>query len=461
MKRVWRAIVDAVSGVPRDCTQGPIGKAVILLGIPMILEMSMESIFAVTDIVFVGHLGKNAVATIGLTESLLTLVYTMAAGLGIGATAMVARRIGEQDGEGAAATAVQVLALGALISLLIGAIGVTFAPDLLRLMGGSEEVIREGTPYMRVMFGGNAVVLLLFLGSAIFRGAGDGTVAMRALVLANGLNLIFVPCLVLGLGPFPELGVTGAACATTLARGLGAVYILTHLFRAGARVKVARRHLALHPTVMLRMMKLSGAGMLQVLIGTASWIGIVRLMTSFGSEAVAGYTIAMRLIFFAVLPAFGLSYAAATMVGQSLGARKPERAERAVWIAGLYNAVMLSGLGVLFLTSAPTIIGWISNEAGVQAYGVACLRTVSCGFLFYAFGLVLTQAFNGAGDTWTPTLINCFVFWAFEIPAAWVLSSVLKLGPQGVFLAITLAFSGLAVVSAVLFRRGRWKLKMV
>jgi putative MATE family efflux protein len=275
------------------------------------------------------------------------------------------------------------------------------------------------------------------------------------------LNLVLVPCFVLGLGPLPELGLTGAACATTLARGVGAAYTLSQLFRSKCRVPVPKRHLGLHPQVMLRMIKLSGSGMLQVFIGMASWIGMVRVISHFGSEAVAGYTIGMRVMLFALFPAFGLSNAAATMVGQSLGARKPERAEKAVWIAGLYNAAFLSGMGILFLLFAPTIISWFSPDPAIDGYAVACLRTVSCGFFFYAFGMVLTQSFNGAGDTWTPTFINGFVFWAFEIPAAYFLSSVLKLGPQGVFLAITLAFSSLAVVSALLFESGRWKTKQV
>jgi putative MATE family efflux protein len=457
----WRALVDPVSGASRDCTEGPVSKAVVLLCIPMVLEASLESLFAVTDIFFVGHMGASAVAAIGLTEALLSVVYTVAVGLGIGATATVARRVGARDLEGAAAAAVQALALGVLFSTVIAAAGVTFAPGLMRLVGGSEEVVREGTSYMRVRFGGSAAILLLFLGNAVFRGAGDGAIAMRALAVASGLNLVFVPGLVLGLGIFPEHGLTGAACAANLARGLAAAYALGHLFRGQGRVKVAWRHLALHPALMLRVLRLSGSGMLQAILGTASGIAVVHVVASFGSAAVAGYTIGMRVVLFAALPACGLANAAATMVGQSLGGGKPERAERAAWVAGLYNAALLGGVGIFFFVWAPVISGWFTAEAAVQAYAVACLRTVSCGFPLYAFGLVLTQAFNGAGDTWTPTLINCFVFWAFEIPAAYALSLVPVLGPHGVFLAITLAFTALAVVSAVLFRRGRWKLKRV
>jgi putative MATE family efflux protein len=421
------------------------------------MEMMMESVFAVTDIFFVGRLGPHAIATIGLTESLLTIVYTVAFGLSIGATAMMARRVGEHDFEGASNTAVQVVALGVLVSVVMGVIGVFFAPQLLTLMGASPDIVSYGATYMRVMFGGNAAILFLFLGNAIFRGAGDGTIAMRSLWLANGINVILAPCFIYGLLFFPNLGVTGAAVATTLSRGIGAVYTLSHLFRGMGRVKVQKRHMTLSPDVMWKMIKLSSSGTFQIFISTASWIGLVRVISNFGSDAVAGYTIGIRIILFALFPAFGLSNAAATMVGQSLGAKKPERAEKAVWLAGFYNLGFLGFMGALFLIFAPTIVGWFSNNPVVDGYAISCLRTVACGFVFYAFGLVLTQSFNGAGDTWTPTYINFFVFWVFEIPAAYFFSNIMQLGPQGVFLAITLSFSGLAVVSAILFRQGRWK----
>ncbi len=453
--------VDAIKGTPQDYTQGSISKAVILLGIPMVLEMVMESVFAVTDIFFVGHLGPAAVATIGLTESLLTIVYTVAFGLSIGATAMMARRAGEHDMEGASNTAVQVIALGIIVSIVVGTIGLIFAPNLLKIMGASPEVLEQGTSYMRVMFGGNAAILLLFLGNAIFRGAGDGTIAMRSLAVANGLNLILAPCFVLGLFFFPKLGVTGAAVATTTARAIGALYSLSHLWRGSSRVRVEKRHLVLHPELMWRVMKLSATGTFQIFISTASWVGMVRVISNFGSEAVAGYTIGIRIILFALFPAFGLGNAAATMVGQSLGAHKPERAEKSVWLAGLYNLAFLGSMSILFLLFAPTIVHWFSADSTVNAYAVACLRTVACGFLFYAYGMVITQSFNGAGDTWTPTWINFFVFWVFEIPAAYVFSTVFKMGPQGAFLAITLSFSALAVVSAIIFKRGRWKTQKV
>src|SRR5258708_1697526 len=333
MKRVWRIFIDAINGAPRDYTEGPIGKAVILLGIPMVLEMMMESVFAVTDIFFAGRLGPEAIATIGLTESLLTIVYTLAFGLSIGAMAMMARRVGEHDLEGASNTAVQVLALGVFVSLVVGALGVAYAPILLRWMGASPDIISYGISYARVMFGGNVAILMLFLGNAVFRGAGDGTIAMRALWLANGLNLILAPCFIFGLLFFPKMGVAGAACATTLSRGIGALYSLSHLYRGPGRVKLQKRHLVLIPSVMWKIVKLSASGTFQVFIGTASWIGMVRVISNFGSDAVAGYTIGIRVMLFALFPAFGLSNAAATMVGQSLGAKKPERGEKSVWIA--------------------------------------------------------------------------------------------------------------------------------
>jgi putative MATE family efflux protein len=461
MKRFWRLFLEAIHGAPRDYTEGSISKAVILLGIPMILEMVMESVFAITDIFFVGHLGPHAVATIGLTESLLTIVYTLAFGLSIGATAMMARRVGEKDLEGASSTAVQTIALGFFVSMIIAVVGVIFAPDLLKVMGGSPEIVEYGTSYMRVMFGGNAVILLLFLGNAIFRGAGDGAIAMRALWIANGLNLILVPCFVKGFLFIPEMGVTGAAIATTISRGVGAIYTLAHLFRGIGRVKIHKQHFVLIPELIGKILKVSGSGTLQVFIGTASWVGLVRVVSTFGDEAVAGYTIGFRIILFALFPAFGLGNAAATMVGQSLGAGKPERAEKSVWLAGFYNLAFLGFMGILFLIFAPEIMSWFTQDMKVLGYATNCLRTVSCGFLFYAFGMVLTQSFNGAGDTWTPTLINFCVFWLFEIPAAYILSTPLGMGPQGVFLAVTLSFSALAIVSGIVFKQGRWKTKKI
>jgi MATE family, multidrug efflux pump len=458
---IWRDVRDALRGARHDYTSGPLGRAVILLAVPMVMEMIMESVFAVVDVFFVSRLGPDAVATVGLTESMLALIYTVAMGLSIGVMATVARRTGEQNPEEAASAAVQGIALGLGIALLIGIAGVSFAPDLLRLMGASPAVIAGGSGYTRVMLGGNLVILLLFLINAIFRGSGDAAIAMRVLWLANGLNIVLAPSLIFGLGPLPKLGVTGAAVGTTIGRGIGVLFQLYCLGRPGRRVTVARRHLALHPRVMLGLIRLSGAGTFQVFVGTASWIGLVRILSTFGSWAVAGYTIGIRIILFALLPSWGLANAAATMVGQNLGAGKPDRAERAVLLAGRYNMAFLGAVGVVFLLAAGPIVALFTADPAVGPAAASCLRIVSLGFVFYAWGMVLTNSFNGAGDTWTPTLINLGCFWLLEIPLAWLLAEQAGLGPRGVFWAITTAFSSVAVVSAVLFRRGGWKLKKV
>lgn len=455
------AIVEALRGSHRDHTTGAVGRSVLILAIPMVLEMLMESIFVVCDVFFVGRLGPDAVATVGLTESLLTVVYTLAMGLAIGATATVARRTGEHDADGAARTAVQALALGAIVAAVIGVLGVIHASDLLRLMGASPSVVESGSDFARVMLGGNVVIVLLFLVNAVFRGAGDAVIAMRTLWLANGLNIVLGPCLIFGLGPFPEMGVTGAAVATTIGRGTGVLFGLWQLFGRDGRIRVRARHLGLEPATMLRLVRLSGSGTVQVLIGTASWIALVRIIATFGSEALAGYTIAIRIILFALLPSWGLGNAAATMVGQALGAGKPERAERAVWIAARYNLAFLGSVSVVFVLAAPAIVALFTHDPAVLRYGVDGLRVVAAGFVFYAFGMVLSQSFNGAGDTWTPTLLNLVCFWLWEIPLAYLLALHLGMGPHGVYLAIAAAFSTFALLAVLMFRRGRWKLKTV
>jgi MATE family, multidrug efflux pump len=457
----WQDVRDALRGVHHDYTSGPLGRAIILLAVPMVMEMIMESVFAVVDVFFVARLGPDAVATVGLTESMLALIYTVAMGLSIGVMATVARRIGERKPDEAADAAVQGIALGLLIAVVIAVIGVTFAPDLLGIMGASPVVIASGSNYTRMMLGGNLVILLLFLINAIFRGSGDAAISMRVLWLANGINIVLAPSLIFGVGPLPELGVTGAAVGTTIGRGCGVLFQLYCLSRPGRRVTVRRRHLALHPRVMLALVKLSGAGTFQVFVGTASWIGLVRILSTFGSYAVAGYTIGIRIILFALLPSWGLANAAATMVGQNLGAGRPERAEHAVKLAGRYNMVFLGLVGLVFLLGATPIVGWFTPDPHVAPVAASCLRIVSLGFVFYAWGMVLTNSFNGAGDTWTPTLINLGCFWLLEIPLAWVLAEHTGAGPRGVFWAITAAFSTVAVVSGVLFRRGKWKSKKV
>jgi putative MATE family efflux protein len=428
-----------------------------MLAVPMVLEMAMESIFAVADVFWVARLGADAVATVGLTESMLTLIYTAAMGLSIGATAFVARRIGERDAEGAARAAGQSIVLGLIVAAVVALVATPAAPTLLRLMGGSPALVQSGSGFTRVMLAGNVTIVLLFMLNAIFRGSGDAAIAMRVLWLGNFLNIVLGPCFIFGPGPFPELGVTGAAVATNIGRGTAVVYQVVTLAGGHGRVRLRWRHLRVDLSIMKTVLRLSGAGTIQVLIGTASYVGLVRIISVFGSSAVAGYTIGIRVILFALLPAFGISNAAATMVGQNLGAGRPERAERAVWTAARYSMLFLGSVGLLFIVAARQIAGVFTDDPAVLPFAIACLRTVSLGFVFYACGMVLTQAFNGAGDTWTPTVINLVVFWLWEIPLAWWLATRGGLGPRGVFIALMVAYSTLAIVSALTFRRGRWK----
>jgi len=459
---VWAAVKEAVQGRHRhDYTAGPIGRALMLLAVPMVLEVALESVFAVVNVFWVGRLGPGAVATVGLTEAMFSCIYALGMGLGIGATAMVARRIGEKNPEGAARAAVQAIALGGMIAIPIAVLGGVFAPDLLRLMGADAPVVAEGAGFTRVMFSGNIVVLLLFLINAIFRGAGDAAIAMRSLWVANICNLILDPLLIFGIGPFPELGLTGAAVATTIGRGMGVVYQFYRLAERNNRFTIRREHLRLDPPLLAAMLRLSSTGMFQILIGTTSWIGLIRVISSFGSVALAGYTVTMRIVIFAILPAWGMSNAAATMVGQALGAGKPERAEQAVWRAALYNLAFLGSLGLLFVVGAPWLVNAFTPDPEVRRIATLGLRIVAAGFPFYAYGMVLTSSFNGAGDTWTPTWLNLFCFWLWEIPLAWILSIYFGWGPSGVFVAVAVAFSTLAMASAVLFRRGHWKTRRV
>lgn len=457
----WSVLREAVRGSERDFTRGPIGLAIFLLAVPMILEMLGESLFAVVDIFFVAKLGAGAVAIVGLTESVMALIYAVAFGLAIGATATVARRVGEKDEEGAAKTAAHVIYLGVIVSLVLSAIGIIFAPNILALLGAGPEVIVEGTTFMRIMLGGNAVVVFIFLLNAIFRGAGDAAIAMRVLLLANGLNMILSPCFIFGVGPFPELGVIGAAVGTTIGRGCGVLYAAWRMFRPGGRIHVHADSWKLDPSLLWKLTKLSSTGVLQLLIATASWTALMPIVAGFGEEAIAGYVIALRVVMFALLPALGLSNAAATMVGQNLGAGKPERSESAVWKAGFFNAAFYFGVGLVFFFFSNPIIGFFTQEPAVLAYGTSALHIIAYGFAFYGLGMVLETAFNGAGDTWTPTYLNLLIFWIFEIPVAYLLAYYFEMGPDGVFWAITVAFSLLAIASALLFRRGKWKLKQV
>jgi putative MATE family efflux protein len=451
---------ESLSGSHRDYTDGDIGRAILLLAVPMVLELSLESVFAVVDVFFVSRLGADAVATVGLTESMLTILYAVLSGLSVGAMATVARRIGEKNPDGAARAAVQAIALAIIFAIPTGIAGGLLAPRLLSIMGAGPGVVANAS-YTRIMLGMNLVIFMLFLVNAVFRGSGDAAIAMRVLWLANAINICLDPCLIFGLGPFPRLGVAGAAVATTTGRSIGVVAQLYWLVRGSGRVAIRREHLRFDPRVMLGMVRLSGSAVVQSLVNTTSYVGLVRIIAGFGSVPLAGYTIAIRMVIFAMLPSWGLSNAAATLVGQNLGAKKPDRAELSVWRTALYNTVFLGIVGAIFFVFAPQLVAAFTSDPDVAAYGIRCLRIVSSGFLFYAYGLVLTQAFNGAGDTMTPTLLNLLCFWVFEIPFAFILARVVNIGPQGAFWAIAAAFSLLAALSAVLFRRGTWKLKRV
>jgi putative MATE family efflux protein len=448
---------EAIAGSEQDYTKGPIWRAVILLSVPMVLELSMESLFAICDVFYVSRLGVDAVAAVGLTEAMVTLLYAVSGGLGMATTAMVARRIGEKDHGAASIAGAQAILLGLVASLFIAIPGSLLAPRLLALMGGTPELIAGGVGYTRVLFGGSTTIFLIFLINAVFRGAGDAHIAMRALWLANGINIVLDPCLIFGLGPFPELGLTGAAIATTIGRGTGVLYQLWMLGDQRCRTPITRASLRPRFRIMLRLARVSLGGIGQFLISTSSWIGLMWIVSRFGSAAVAGYTIAIRIIVVTILPAWGIASSAATLMGQNLGAGRPDRAEASVWKAGFYNTVFLVAVGITFVAFAEILVGLFSDDVTVLAYGADALRFISYGYLFYAYGMVMVQAFNGAGDTTTPTVINLFCYWLFQIPLAYLLATSTSLGARGVFLAITVAEALLTVVGVLVFRRGRWK----
>ena len=458
---LWTTVRESIAGSHHGSyTEGSIDRAILLLAIPMVLELVLESVFAVVDVFFVSRLGPDAIATVGLTEAMMTLIYAVAMGLGMGATATVARRMGEKDPDGAARAAVQAMALGLLVAIPVGLAGVSFARPILALMGATPDVLAHAS-FAAILFGFNGVILMLFLINAVFRGAGDASIAMRVLWIANAINICLDPCFIFGLGPFPRLGVTGAAVATTTGRGIGVLVQIYFLSRGDGRIAIQRRHLRLEPTVMLGMLRLSGSAVLQMLIGTTSYIGVMRILASFGSVSVAACTIVIRIIMFVLMPSWGLSNAAATLVGQNLGAKQPERAEASAWRACWYNVAVLGVLGVLFVVFADVVVGWFTHDTEVAPIATLGLRIIAGGFPFYAAGYVLTQSFNGAGDTVTPTLLNLGCFWLFEIPLAYVLGRRLGYGPPGVFWSMAIAFSVMSLVSGWLFRRGTWKLKRV
>ena len=461
LKSLWSDIRESVQGTEQDFTTGRISRAILLLSIPMVLEMVMESVFALVDIFFVSRLGPGAVVTVGITESLLTIIYALAVGFSVGTTALISRRIGEKNSEGAAVGAVQAILVGIMMAVVIGITGAVFSKDFLRLMGATPDIVESGYMYTRIMMGGNIVIMLLFIINAVFRSAGDAAISMRVLWIANIINIILDPCLIFGWGPFPELGIKGAAVATNIGRGLAVVYQLFLLFRGRGRVKILSKHLRFNFTVMGKLIRLSLGGIGQNIIATSSWIGMVRIIAVFGSNVLAGYTIAIRIIVFALLPAWGLGNAAATLVGQNLGANKPDRAERSVWLAGYANMIFL-GLIALFLIINPAffIKLFIDNEQVINA-GATCLRIVSYGFLFYGMGMIVIQALNGAGDTMTPTKINFFCFWLLEIPLAYLLAITIGIQEKGVYISIVVSESVMTLAGLYFFRLGKWKLKKV
>ncbi len=461
MRKIWNLVLESLRGEERSYTSGSLRRAIVLLSIPMILEMVMESLFAVVDVFFVSKVGIEAVATVGLTESVITLVYSLAIGLSMAATAMVARRVGEKRPGAAARAGAQAMLLAMVLSVAISILGIVFAADILRLMGGTESLIASGVGYTRIMMGSNMVIMLLFLLNGIFRGAGDASLAMRSLWLANGINILLDPIFIFGWGPFPEMGVMGAAVATTIGRGLGVAYQLHHLFGGKGVVHIRAADFLPDLPVLRKLGNIGATGAGQFLIASASWIFLMRIIAHFGSESVAGYTIAIRIIVFTILPSWGLSNAAATLVGQNLGAGKPERAEASVWVTAFYNMLFLLGVSIIFILLAPQLIRLFNGEPAVVQAGVTSLRIICLGYVFFAYGMVLGQAFNGAGDTRTPTLLNFICFWLIEIPLAYVLAIPLGWGLPGVCWAIAGAETLLALLLVVLFRRGRWKTVVV
>ncbi len=461
IKSILSDIGEAISGSEQDFTEGRLSRAILLLSIPAVLEMVMESVFAIADIFFVSKLGADSVATVGITESMLTIIYAISIGLGTATTSLVSRRIGEKKAEQASNTAFQAILIGLMAGLLIGVPGAIYGQHLLKLMGASDQIVYQLSTYTTLMLGGNVVIMMLFIINAIFRSAGDAAIAMKVLWLGNIINIILDPCLIFGIGFFPEMGITGAAVATLIGRGTAVLVQFYLLFFGKKRVHLKLETMYINIRVMLKLLKLSTGTIGQNLIGTTSWIGLFRIVSIFGSEVVAGYTIALRIIAFSLMPSWGISNAASTLVGQNLGARKPERAERSVWVTGWVNMILLGFIGlILFLIPDYFIRIFIDNDNVIRA-GAMGLKIISIGFIAYGLGMVLTNSFNGAGDTSTPLIINFFAYWILEIPLAWFLSIHAGLDENGVFWSIVIAETVLTVVAWLIFRRGKWKLKMV
>ncbi len=461
IESLWKDIKESIAGTERDFTQTPISHAILILAIPMVLEMLMESVFAVVDIFFVSKLGPEAVATVGITESVMTIVYAVGSGLSVATTALVARRIGEKRKQEAGVVAFQSILAGIFVSLLIAIPGLLFAKEFLLIMGATESMAEEGAMYPAIIFGGNLVVMLLFIINAVFRSSGDAAISLRVVFFANAINIILDPLLIFGIGPFPELGLTGAAIATTIGRGIAVIYQFYLLFRGNYRIRLYWHSIRIKVKVMLELLEISGGGILQNLIATSSWIFLVRIIAVSGPEALAGYTIAIRIILFSLLPAWGLSNAAATLVGQNLGAKHLGRAEKSVWITGYANMIFMGIVGLVMILIPEFFILLFIDDVEVINFGAIALRIISFGFIFYALGMVLIQGFNGSGDTFTPTKINLLCFWIIEIPLAYFLAITMGLGLQGASIAIVSAESMLAVIAYLIFRKGKWKLRKI
>ena len=453
---LWQAVPDAIRGSKEDYTKIPLPRAIVLLAIPMMLELVMESTFGLVDIYFVGKLGPAAVATVGLTGSLIILVFAIVMGLSMGTTATVSRRIGEGNPEAAGLAAWQAILTGVLGAVPVSLCGALLASQMLRWMGGTEAII-AGHAYTAMVFAGSVTIFLLFLNNAILRGAGDAAQAMRALWLANLINIVLDPVLIFGVGPFPELGLFGAALATTLGRGAGVAYQFWVLFHLSDRITISRASLRWDRPVFRNLLRISATGMLQFFVATAAWLGVTRIIALFGETVLAGYTITLRLIHFAILPSWGVSNAAATLVGQNLGAKKPGRAERAVVMTGFVNFAMLGVIAIVFWAFARPMIEVFTADAAVIPHGVESLKILSAGYIFAGFSMVFGQAFNGAGDTATPAWVNFIVYWCWQLPLAYLLSSRTGLEATGVYASLVVSGATWMVIGYILFRRGGWK----
>ena len=453
-----RLFKHAINGEQQSFTEGSINRAIFMLSIPMILEMAMESLLAVVDIFFISKLHDNdAVTAVGLTESILAIVYSLAMGLGMAATAMVARRIGEKDQPGAAVAAVNALYIGLIVSVIISVVGIFFYKDILMLMGASENIVTIGSGYTQWMLVGNFSIVALFLINAIFRGAGSAAIAMHSLWIANILNMILDPILIFGWGPIPAMGVEGAAIATNIGRTAGVLYQLYYLSGEKGIIRIHKENIKIDWSIITRLLKISAGNIGQFLISTASWLFMARIIVTFGSAAFAGYQFAIRVIIFTILPSWGMANAAATLVGQNLGAQQPDRAEKSVWTAGLLNMIFLGMISIMFFFVSEPIMKIFSGDEEVVRYGAQCLRIVAFGYVFYGYGMVIVQSFNGAGDSRTPTILNLFGYWLFQIPLAYVLAVKLDFGASAVFWAIAIAESVMAIIAIIIFRQGKWK----